>query len=79
MSEVDRIEGIRRTPNGWAVVGSRPGESVVPGRSPRVPVLVQEFTGPGSKVAAIKAAGTNRTAPDTAAIMASGLAEGVAA
>ena len=69
MTEVDRIEGIRRTPRGWAVVGSRPGASVVPGRSPRVPVLLREFTGPGAKAAAIAHAGTNTLAPDTRAIM----------
>ena len=58
-----RIEGIRQTNVGsWAVVGSKPGQSVVPGRSPRVGVLVREFTGPGAKAKAIDAAGTNREA-----------------
>ena len=55
-----RIEGIRPTAGGWVVVGTRPGQSVVPGRSPRVAVLVAEFHGRGAKRAAIRAAGTNR-------------------
>jgi hypothetical protein len=64
-----KIEGIRPTRSGWAVVGSRPGQSVVPGRSPRVVTLVEDFTGMGSKARAIRAAGTNRLAPDNRAIM----------
>lgn len=59
-----RIEGIRKTNiGGWAVVGSKPGQSVVPGRSPRVIVLVREFIGPGAKANAIEAAGTNKVVP----------------
>ncbi len=56
-----RIEGI--APNntgGWAVVGSKPGASAVPGRSPRVAVLIRDFKGAGAKAKAIDAAGTNR-------------------
>jgi hypothetical protein len=63
MTEVDRIEGIRRVRGGWAVIGSRRGQSVVPGRSPRIVTLVTEFTGPGSKIRAIESAGSNRIAP----------------
>ena len=68
------IEGIRPTANGWAVVGTRRGVSVVPGRSPRVIVLVDEFTGPGSKAAAIRRAGTNHVVPNTAEMLTASLA-----
>jgi hypothetical protein len=61
-----RVEGIRRTLSGWAIVGTRPGASVVPGRSPRVPVLIEEFAGPGAKARAIRAAGTNTIVTGTA-------------
>lgn len=62
-----RIEGIRKTnARTWAVVLSEPGESVVPGRSPRVLVLGAEFTGAGAKAQAIKAAGTNTVITGTA-------------
>jgi hypothetical protein len=64
-----KIEGIRPTSSGWAVVGSKPGQSVVPGRSPRVVTLVRDFDGPGSKARAIREAGTNRLAPDNRTIM----------
>jgi hypothetical protein len=64
-----KIEGIRKSTRGWAVVGSKPGESVVPGRSPRVVTLVEGFDGPGAKARAIRAAGTNRLAPDNRSIM----------
>lgn len=69
MADDFRIEGIRRTPSGWAVVGSERGASVVPGRSPRRVVLVDEFSGPGAKASAIRVAGTNRLAPNTVTIM----------
>lgn len=65
-----KIEGIRRTANGWAVVGTKPGQSIVPGRSPRIIVLVTEFTGPGAKARAIRAAGTNALVPNTAELLA---------
>jgi hypothetical protein len=64
-----KIEGIRKAGSEWAVVGSRPGQSVVPGRSPRIVTLVEAFSGPGAKAAAIRRAGTNRLAPDNRAIM----------
>lgn len=61
-----RIEGIRPTAGGWVVVGTRPGASVVPGRSPRVPVLVAEFHGKHARREAIRAAGTDREVTGTA-------------
>lgn len=64
-----KIEGIRKTNTGWAIVGSKPGASVVPGRSPRVVTLVRDFDGPGAKARAIRAAGTNKLAPDNRTIM----------
>jgi hypothetical protein len=67
--EAIRIEGIRKSGNDWIVVGSKPGQSVVPGRSPRVLTLVESFSGPGAKALAIRRAGTNRLAPDNRTIM----------
>lgn len=52
--------GIRKTNvRSWAVVLSQP-TSVVPSRQPAALILGDEFSGPGAKAAAIKAAGTNR-------------------
>lgn len=56
-----KVEGIRRTSNGWAVVLSGPtpaGDSGLPGQ--RRVILGSEFTGVGAKARAIKAAKTNR-------------------
>ena len=72
-----RIEGIRKTTHGWAVVGSRPGTSIVPGRSPRIIVLVDEFSGAGAKARAIRAAGTNHVVKTTAEVLIAGLKEAV--
>lgn len=62
VKNTERVEGIRKTATGWAVVLSAPTDcashSGFPGK--RTLILGAEFSGPGSKGQAIEAAGTNR-------------------
>lgn len=66
-----RVEGIRKTANGWAVIITEStacaSHSGHPGQ--RKVAIGAEFSGPGAKARAIRAAGTNRVVEGSASAL----------